>query len=160
MVIAEKKVVSIHYKLTNDEGEIIQESAGGEPLSYLHGAGNIIPGLESALHGKTTGDKLNVSVDPQQGYGARNDALVRELPRDVFEGVEDVQEGMQFQARSEQGAHVITVTKVDGDTITVDGNHPLAGQTLNFEVEVDSVRDATAEEVAHGHVHNEGEEHN
>lgn len=154
MVIADQKVVSIHYKLTNDEGQVIQESAAGEPLSYVHGAGNIIPGLESALYGKTTGDKLNVSVDPAQGYGPRNDALVQELPRDVFEGVENVQEGMQFQARSERGTQVITVTKVVGDTITVDGNHPLAGQTLNFEVEVDSVRDATAEEVAHGHVHN------
>lgn len=153
MVIANKKVVSIHYKLTDDDGEVIQDSAAGEPLIYLHGAGNIIPGLESALKGKTTGDKLNVSVDPEQGYGARNDALIQELPRDLFQGVEDIQEGMQFQARSEQGTQVITVTKVDGDRVTVDGNHPLAGQTLNFEVEVESVRDATSEEVAHGHVH-------
>ena len=155
MVIADQKVVSIHYRLSNDDGQLIQESSGGEPLSYVHGAGNIIPGLESALSGKTAGDKLNVSVDPEQGYGARNDALIQELPRDVFEGVEDVQEGMQFQAHSEQGTRVITVTKVDGERITVDGNHPLAGQTLNFEVEVDSVRDATAEEIAHGHVHKE-----
>lgn len=153
MVIANKKVVSIHYKLTDDDGEVIQDSAAGEPLIYLHGAGNIIPGLESALKGKTTGDKLNISVDPEQGYGARNDALIQELPRDLFQGVEDVQEGMQFQAHSEQGTQVITVTKVDGDRVTVDGNHPLAGQTLNFEVEVESVRDATSEEVAHGHVH-------
>ncbi len=155
MVIADQKVVSIHYKLTNEDGEILQESAAGEPLSYLHGSGNIIPGLESALSGKATGDKLNVSVEPDQAYGARNDALVQELPRNVFQGIEDIQEGMQFQARSEQGTQVITVTKVDGDRITVDGNHPLAGQTLNFEVEVDSIRDATAEEIAHGHVHNE-----
>lgn len=156
MIIADQKVVSIHYKLTNDDGQVIQESGGGEPLSYVHGAGNIIPGLESALAGKSTGDKLNVSVDPDEGYGARNDALVQELPRQVFEGVEDIQEGMQFQAHSEQGTHVITVTKVDGERITVDGNHPLAGQTLNFEVEVENVRDATAEEVAHGHVHKGG----
>jgi len=156
MVIADQKVVSIHYRLSNDDGQIIQESAGGAPLSYVHGAGNIIPGLESALSGKTAGDKLNVSVDPEQGYGARNDALIQELPRDVFEGVEDIQEGMQFQAHSEQGTQVITVTKVDGERVIVDGNHPLAGQTLNFEVEVDSVRDATAEEIAHGHVHKEG----
>ena len=155
MVIADQKVVSIHYRLSNDDGQLIQESAGGEPLSYVHGAGNIIPGLESALSGKTAGDKLNVSVDPEQGYGARNDALIQELPRDVFEGVEDIQEGMQLQAHSEQGTQVITVTKVDGERVTVDGNHPLAGQTLNFEVEVDSVRDATAEEIAHGHVHKE-----
>ncbi len=156
MVIADQKVVSIHYKLTNDDGQVIQESSGGEPLSYLHGSGNIIPGLESALSGKSEGDKLNVSVEPEQGYGARNDALIQELPRNVFEGVEDIQEGMQFQAQSDQGAQVITVTKVDGDNITVDANHPLAGQKLNFEVEVDSVRDATEEEIAHGHVHKEG----
>ncbi len=156
MIIADQKVVSIHYKLTNDDGLVIQESSGGEPLSYVHGAGNIIPGLESALAGKSTGDKLSVSVDPDEGYGARNDALVQELPREVFEGVEDIQEGMQFQAHSEQGTHVITVTKVEGERITVDGNHPLAGQTLNFEVEVENVRDATAEEIAHGHVHKDG----
>ncbi len=155
MVIADQKVVSIHYKLTNDDGTVLQESAADEPLSYLHGSGNIIPGLESALSGKTTGDKLSVSVEPEQGYGARNDALVQELPRKLFEGIDEIQEGMQFQAQSDQGAQVITVTKVDGDRITVDGNHPLAGQTLNFEVEVDSVRDATAEEISHGHVHKE-----
>ncbi len=154
MVIADQKVVSIHYKLTSEDGELLQESTAGEPLSYLHGSGNIIPGLESALSGKATGDKLNVSVEPEQGYGARNDALVQELPRNVFQGIEDIQEGMQFQARSEQGTQVITVTKVEGERITVDGNHPLAGQKLNFEVEVDSIRDATAEEIAHGHVHN------
>jgi FKBP-type peptidyl-prolyl cis-trans isomerase SlyD len=124
-------------------------------LSYIHGAGNIIPGLESALSGKSSGDKLKVSVNPEQGYGARNDALIQELPRKVFEGIDDIQEGMQFQAQSEQGTQVITVTNVDGDRITVDGNHPLAGQVLNFEVEVDSVRDATAEEIEHGHVHKE-----
>lgn len=156
MVIADQKVVSIHYKLTDDDGQVIQDSTGGDPLSYIHGAGNIIPGLESALAGKSEGDKLNVSVDPDQGYGARNDALIQELPRNVFEGIEEIQEGMQFQAHSEQGTRVITVTKVDGDQITVDANHPLAGQTLNFEVEVDSVRDATEEEIAHGHVHKDG----
>lgn len=155
MVIADQKVVSIHYKLTNDDGTLVQESAAGEPLSYLHGSGNIVPGLESALSGKTEGDKLNVSVEPEQGYGARNDALVQELPRKLFEGIDEIQEGMQFQAQSEQGTQVITVTKVDGERITVDGNHPLAGQTLNFEVEVDNVRDATAEEIEHGHVHKE-----
>ncbi len=153
MVIADQKVVSIHYTLTNDDGQVIDESAPGEPLSYLHGAGNIVPGLENALKGKTPGDKLNVSVAPDQGYGERSEALVQEVPRNLFEGVDDVQEGMRFQARSEQGMRVITVTKVEGDRITVDANHPLAGQTLNFEVEVDSVRDATAKEIDHGHVH-------
>ncbi|MDH3316311.1 MAG: peptidylprolyl isomerase [Gammaproteobacteria bacterium] len=153
MVIAGQKVVSIHYTLTNSDGQVLQESTAGEPLSYLHGTGNIIPGLEAALSGKSAGDKLNVSVEPEQAYGVRNDGLIQELPRNVFEGIEDIQEGMQFQAHSEQGTRVITVTKVDGDHITVDANHPLAGQTLNFEVEVNTVREATEEEIAHGHVH-------
>ncbi|MDH3411942.1 MAG: peptidylprolyl isomerase [Gammaproteobacteria bacterium] len=153
MVIAGQKVVSIHYTLTNSDGQVLQESTAGEPLSYLHGTGNIIPGLEAALSGKSAGDKLNVRVEPEQAYGVRNDGLIQELPRNVFEGIEDIQEGMQFQAHSEQGTRVITVTKVDGDHITVDANHPLAGQTLNFEVEVNTVREATEEEIAHGHVH-------
>lgn len=153
MVIAEQKVVSIHYTLSNSDGQVLQESTAGEPLSYLHGTGNIIPGLEAALSGKSAGDKLNVSVEPEQAYGVRNDGLIQELPRSAFEGIEDIQEGMQFQAHSEQGTRVITVTRVDGDRIIVDANHPLAGQTLNFEVEVDSVRNATEEEIAHGHVH-------
>lgn len=156
MVIADQKVVSIHYKLTDDDGQVLQASAAGEPLSYVHGAGNIIPGLESALAGKKEGDKLDVSVDSEQAYGARNDALIQELPREVFEGIDEIQEGMQFQAHSERGTQVITVTKVDGDRVTVDANHPLAGQSLNFEVEVDSVREATTEEVEHGHVHKDG----
>ena len=156
MVIADRKVVSIHYKLTNDDGQLIQESSADSPLSYLHGARNIIPGLESALDGKSEGDKLSVSVGPEQAYGPRNDALIQELPRNVFEGIDDIQEGMQFQAHSEQGSQVITVTKVDSDRITVDANHPLAGQTLNFEVEVESVREATEDEVEHGHVHKDG----
>lgn len=153
MVIVDQKVVSIHYTLSNSDGQVLQESTAGEPLSYLHGTGNFIPGLEAALSGKSAGDKLNVSVEPEQAYGVRNDGMIQELPRSAFEGIEDIQEGMQFQAHSEQGTRVITVMKVDGDRITVDANHPLAGQTLNFEVEVDSVRNATEEEIAHGHVH-------
>ena len=156
MVIADQKVVSIHYTLTNDDGDLIDKSSDGEPLSYLHGAGNIIPGLEAALAGKSEGDKLSVSVEPEQGYGTRNDALIQEVSREIFDGVENIQEGMQFQAHSEQGTRIITVTKVEGDRITVDGNHPLAGEKLNFEVEVDSVREATQEEISHGHVHKEG----
>lgn len=156
MEIADKKVVSIHYTLKNESGQVLDESAAGEPLSYLHGNGNIIPGLEQALAGKSQGDKLNVSVDPEQAYGARSEALIQDLPKEVFEGVDEVQEGMRFQAHSEQGTRIITVTRVEEDKITVDANHPLAGETLNFEVEIDSVREATAEEIEHGHVHADG----
>lgn len=158
MVIADQKVVSFHYTLKNDSGEVIDESASDSPLSYIHGTGSIIPGLEKELTGKSVGDKLSVSVAPTEAYGERSETLVQELPKSAFQGVEDIQAGMQFQAQSENGATVITVTKVEGEQVTVDGNHPLAGETLNFDVEVESVRDATAEEIDHGHVH-DGDDH-
>ncbi|MDX1514583.1 MAG: peptidylprolyl isomerase [Gammaproteobacteria bacterium] len=153
MVIADQKVVSIHYTLKNDDGEVLDESASDEPLRYIHGIGSIIPGLEKQLAGKSPGDKLSVTVDPADAYGERSETLVQQLPRSAFQGVDEVQPGMQFQAQSGQGTALITVTKVEGEQVTVDGNHPLAGETLNFDIEVESVRDATAEELDHGHVH-------
>ena len=157
MVIADQKVVSIHYTLKNSDGDILDESAEDSPLSYIHGTGSIIPGLEKELTGKTAGDKLSVSVAPAEAYGERSEKLVQELPRSAFQGVDDIQAGMQFQAQSPQGETLITVTKVEGDQVTVDGNHPLAGETLNFDVKVDGVRDATSEELDHGHVHSGGD---
>ena len=157
MVIADHKVVSIHYTLKNNDGEVLDASDKDSPLSYVHGTGSIIPGLEKQLTGKSAGDKLKVSVGPSEAYGDRSETLIQQLPREVFQGVDKVEEGMQFQAQSENGATLITVTKVEGDQVTVDGNHPLAGETLNFDVEVESVRDATAEEVDHGHVHTDGD---
>lgn len=158
MVIAEQKVVSIHYTLKNDDGEILDASAEDNPLKYIHGTGSIIPGLEKKLTGKSAGDKLSVSVGPSEAYGERSETLVQQLPREVFQGVDEIEKGMQFQAQSASGATLITVTEVEGDQVTVDGNHPLAGETLNFDVEVESVRDATAEELDHGHVHT-GDDH-
>lgn len=159
MQITQDAVVSIHYTLTNDKGETLDSSAGGEPLAYLHGNGNLIPGLENALNGKQAGDKLSLKIAPADGYGEYNKALVQRVPRRSFRGVSDMRVGMQFQVQSDTGPRSVTVTQVAGDMVTVDGNHALAGQNLNFEVEVTEVRAATAEELSHGHVHGPGGHH-
>jgi len=160
MQIAQNSVVAFHYTLTNDAGEVLDSSEGREPLTYLHGAGNIIPGLEKQLEGRTAGDKLQAQVAPEEGYGEIQPQLVQEVPRDAFQGVESVEPGMQFQAQTQGGPLMVTVTQIEGDTVTVDGNHPLAGQSLNFDVEIAEVREASEEEAEHGHVHGEdGHEH-
>ncbi|MGO2414742.1 MULTISPECIES: FKBP-type peptidyl-prolyl cis-trans isomerase [Cobetia] len=156
MQIAQNAVVSFHYTLTNNEGEVLDTSEGREPLAYIHGAGNIVPGLEKELDGKKSGDELKVAVTPEEGYGEVQEALVQEVPRDAFQGVEDIEAGMQFQAQTQGGPLMVTVTKVEGDTVVVDGNHPLAGETLNFDVQITEVREASSEELEHGHVHGEG----
>lgn len=157
MEIQDDAVVLIHYTLTNDAGETIDSSAGSDPLAYLHGAGNIIPGLEDALVGKKAGDKLNVAVDPAEGYGEHVAELVQQVPAEMFQGVEQVEVGMEFHAESNTGQPIaVTVTKVEDETVTIDANHPLAGVKLNFDVEVVEVREATAEEKEHGHAHGAG----
>ena len=156
MQVTKDKVVSIDYTLTNAAGEVIDSSQGAEPLPYLHGAGNIIPGLETALEGKQEGDAVLASIPPDEGYGERDDNLVQSVPRDRFEGVDNVAVGMEFQAKTEVGVQVVTVVAVDDESVTVDANHALAGQTLNFDVKVVDVRDATDEELEHGHVHGPG----
>ena len=154
MNIEDKRVVSIHYKLTDNGGKEIDSSTGGEPLAYLHGADNIVPGLERELTGKSAGDRVEVTVAPEDGYGPVQDELVQTLERAVFQGVDEIEPGMQFEAKSPDGhARVVTVKKVGDDGVTVDANHPLAGVTLNFDVTVESVREATEEELAHGHAH-------
>ncbi|NWO11036.1 peptidylprolyl isomerase [Chromohalobacter salexigens] len=158
MQIAQNSVVSFHYTLTNNEGEVLDSSEGRDPLTYLHGAGNIIPGLEKELEGRQSGENLKVTVEPAEGYGETQPGLMQEVPRDAFQGVDDIQPGMQFQAQTQGGPLMVTVTQVEGDTVTVDGNHPLAGQTLNFDVEIAEVREASEEEAEHGHVHGEGEQ--
>ena len=155
MQIANNSVVSIQYTLKNTEGTIIDQSSEGQPLNYLHGHRNIIPGLESALSDKSVGDALDVSVDPENAYGTVNPALIQEVPKEHFQGVETLEVGMRFQASTEQGPVPVVVTKVTDDIVTVDGNHPLAGQTLNFSVKVEEVREATAEELEHGQIHPE-----
>jgi FKBP-type peptidyl-prolyl cis-trans isomerase SlyD len=160
MTIAENKVVTLHYTLTDDAGTVIDQSNDGSFL-YLHGASNIIPGLENALTGKAAGDELKVTVAPADAYGERNDAAKEEVPREMFPADTEIEPGMQFHAEGPQG-QMITVTVVDvtDDTVTVDGNHPLAGVQLNFDVKVIDVRDASAEELEHGHAHGpEGHHH-
>ncbi|MES2908117.1 MAG: peptidylprolyl isomerase [Pseudomonadota bacterium] len=159
MQIAQDSVALIDYTLTNDAGEVIDSSNGGEPLAYLHGHHNIIPGLEKALLGKTVGDSLKVSIAPAEGYGELNESLVEQVPADLFQGVDQIEIGMQFHAQTGTGMQVITVTDVQGDMVTVDGNHPLAGQTLHFDVTVKEVRAASKEELEHGHVHGAGGHH-
>lgn len=159
MQIADKKVASIEYTLRSDEGEVIDSSEGGAPLAYLHGVGNIIPGLEAALVGKQVGDSLEVRIEPEEGYGPVREELVQKVPMEAFSGVDNVAEGMRFEASTASGPISVVVTEVAGEEVTVDGNHPLAGQPLNFEVAVVEVRDATEEEVEHGHVHDGAAEH-
>ena len=157
MTIATNKAVSIEYTLTNDAGEVIDSSAGGAPLVYLQGAGNIIPGLEKALEGKAVGEELTVTVEPEDAYGEYSAELVSTLSASMFEGVDQLEVGMQFHASAPDGQmQIVTIRDLDGDDVTVDGNHPLAGQRLTFKVKVVAVRDASEEEVAHGHVHGEG----
>lgn len=156
MTIADKSVVSIHYTLTNDEGEVLDSSEGHAPLEYIQGLGNIIPGLEQALAGKAVGDKLQVVVEAADGYGEFDPELVQELPRSMFEGVDEIEVGMAFHAQTGQGMQVVEVMAVEADTVTINGNHSLAGQRLHFDVEVTGVRAATDNELAHGHVHGEG----
>ena len=153
MKIQNNSAVSFHYKLTNDDGIKIDSSEGQEPLGYLHGAGNIIPGLEQALEGKTTGDAFTVSVAAVVGYGEVQKELIQEVPKEAFQGIDTIEVGMQFEAQTAQGGTVqVTVTAVTDDLVTVDGNHPLAGKNLNFDVSIEDVREATEEEIAQGHV--------
>ncbi|MFT3806255.1 FKBP-type peptidyl-prolyl cis-trans isomerase [Arenimonas sp.] len=159
MQIAERTVASFHYTLTDDSGQVIDSSSGHAPLTYLHGAGNIVPGLEKAMIGRSAGDAFNVVVAPEEGYGEPNQMLVQVVPRAAFQGVEELAVGMEFQAHTPQGPMSVAIAKIEGDEITVDGNHPLAGRTLHFAIEVTDVREASLEEVMHGHVHGEGGHH-
>ncbi len=159
MQIKKNTVVAIDYTLTDKNGEVMDSSKAHGPLSYIHGNGNLISGLEKKLEGKKPGDSLTVSVPPEEGYGVRDEKAVQVLSREVFKGVESLEVGMQFQVQQEEGDQIFTVVAIEGDKVTVDGNHPLAGETLNFEVTVVSTREATEEEIEHGHVHEQGGHH-
>lgn len=156
MKVAENTVVVIDYTLKDNDGSVIDSSEGAGPLAYLHGAGNIIPGLEEALLGKEAGDEVQASIEPGKAYGERHEQLKQDVPRELFSGVDNVEVGMQFQSETEQGPVLVTVTDVKEESVTVDGNHPLAGVHLNFDVTIREVRDASEEELEHGHVHGEG----
>jgi len=156
MKIEERKVVSFHYTLTGESGEQLESSREGEPLSYLHGARNIIPGLEKALTGKQSGDRFEVTVEPAEAYGERSEARLQRIPAKHFKKASAIKPGQVLVLETRQGPVQVRVVKVGRFNIDVDANHPLAGQTLTFDVEVTDVRDATAEEVSHGHVHGPG----
>ncbi|NJN47521.1 MAG: peptidylprolyl isomerase [Candidatus Competibacteraceae bacterium] len=157
MQISAKKVVTINYTLTDDAGNVIDKS-DSDDFAYLHGAGNILPGLEDALTTKSSGDEVAVSLTAEEGYGSRDETKVQPVPRNMFPPDVDIQSGMQFRAQGSDGQPLlVTVANVEGDQVTVDGNHPLAGVNLNFQVKVVDVREATDEEVQHGHAHAGGE---
>ena len=156
MQIENNKVATLHYTLKDNDGNIIDQSDDCS-FVYLHGAFNIIPGLENALAGKTAGEELNVKVAPEEAYGVRNDEHIQEVPKAMFEDGTNIQVGMQFHAQGPNGEMImVTIADVKDDVVVVDGNHPLAGVELNFDVKIIDVRDATAEELEHGHVHAAG----
>ena len=157
MQIADGHAVFFHYTLTSNEGEVIDSSEGRDPLGYLHGAGNIVPGLEKEMVGKKVGDVFDVVVPPAEGYGEVHAELVQDVPREVFKDApNELEIGLMFQVDTPNGAQVFTITRLEDDKVTIDGNHALAGETLNFHIEISEVREATESEVSHGHPHGEG----
>lgn len=159
MIIAQNRVVSMHYILKDEKGTTIDSSEGHEPLAYIQGIGSLIPGLEDALEGKTKGDKLDVTVTPENGYGERQENMVQKVSKSGFQGDEELVVGMQVQVETQNGPAIALVTEIEGEDVMLDLNHPLAGVTLNFNVEVMDVREATDEELEHGHVHGPGGHH-
>jgi FKBP-type peptidyl-prolyl cis-trans isomerase SlyD len=159
MTITKNSVVLFDYTLTDDEKEVIDSSKDGGPLAYLHGEGQIVKGLEKVMEGKKAGDTFSVTVSPEEAYGLPDPEKIAVVTADQIEGGEDLEEGMQLEASNDEGEQIVVVSKIEGDKVTLDGNHPLAGMTLHFDITVREVREATAEEIAHGHVHGPGGHH-
>ena len=159
MKISKNKVVGINYTLKDNDSNILDSSEGQEPLVYIHGHGNLIPGLENALNGKETGDKIQANIKPEDAYGIKDDNLIETVSLKQFDNPDDVKEGIQFQIQTDDGVKIATVTKVSGDDVSIDLNHPLADVELNFDVEIMSVKEASEEEISHGHVHGEDGHH-
>ncbi|CAB0149836.1 FKBP-type peptidyl-prolyl cis-trans isomerase SlyD [Pseudidiomarina piscicola] len=153
--ISQDKVVGIHYTVKTTEGQTLDQSKEGQPLQFIFGRGMLIKGLEDALAGKSEGDKFTADIDPENAYGERHDGLIQTVPRNLF-GDNPVEPGMQFRASTDHGEQSVVIVEVNDDQVTVDGNHPLAGAALNFDVEVVEVRDADPTELEHGHVHADG----
>lgn len=158
--IADGHVVTIHYRLTLDDGSIADDSFGGDPLTYLHGAHNIVPGLERQLAGKNVGDTLEVVVEAKEGYGEYDPTAEQTVPKTQFPPNVELKVGMSFQTRARTGQQMpVWIRAISGDNVVVSANHPMAGQRLNFKIEVKDVRRATNEEKKHGHVHGPGGHH-
>jgi len=157
MAIKQNSVVTMHYELKDASGEVLDSSKGQEPLVYLHGASNIIIGLEEQLEGKVVGDNINAVVQPEKGYGVPVEALVQKVPTEAFgDEIDQIEVGMRFQAETEQGPVPVVVTAIEDGIVTVDGNHPLAGKELHFTCSIAEIREASGEEIEHGHVHGPG----
>jgi len=159
MKIEDNTAVMLAYTLTDPDGKQLDKSTPEEPFAYLHGTGGIIPGLEASLEGKQAGDAFKITVEPADAYGERNESLVQVVSKDLFAEVEKLEPGMSFHGESDQGTHTVMITAIDGDDVTIDANQPLAGVPLSFDVEVLEVREATSEELEHGHVHGPGGHH-
>ena len=155
MTVEENKVVSINYTVRNEKGEVLDTSENGEPLNYIHGTGSVIPGLEDAMTGRSKGDSFSVQVEPDAGYGQYNEELVFTVGKDRFQqGVDGLEVGSQVQAQTaDGGVQVLTVREIGDEEVTLDANHPLAGEKLHFDITVEEVREADDEEIEHGHVH-------
>jgi FKBP-type peptidyl-prolyl cis-trans isomerase SlyD len=153
MNIEKNYVVEFEYTLKDDNGKILDTSDGAEPLAYLHGYHNIVPGLEKVMEGKKANDSFNVKVIPEEGYGSWSEEMVKEVPKEQLKGIPNLKLGLQLQAETPHGIHVFSVSEIKEDVVILDGNHPLAGANLNFSIKVISVRKASPEEIAHGHVH-------
>ncbi|NKC19227.1 peptidylprolyl isomerase [Pseudoalteromonas sp. S4498] len=155
MIIGPNSVVTIHYSVQDKDNNTIDSTFDDEPVIAMLGSGYLIPGLDDALQGKQAGDTFSVTIEPQEGYGERFDELTQAVPKSMFEGME-IEVGMQFRATTDEGDQIVVIIGIEDEEVIVDANHPLSGITLNFDVEVLEVREATAEEVTHGHVHGEG----
>jgi FKBP-type peptidyl-prolyl cis-trans isomerase SlyD len=153
VIIENGKVVTFQYQLKDADGTVLDSSEESAPLAYLHGAGNIIPGLETVFDGRTAGDEFSAVIEPEDAYGLRDEGLIGQVPRENLQGIDDLQVGMELEARTPEGLRVVQVVAMDDDHVTIDANHPLAGRTLHFHLTVTEVRDATAEELEHGHAH-------
>ena len=156
MIIEDKKIVHFHYTLSDEQGEQLESSREGEPMTYLHGAGNIISGLEKAMSGKVAGDKFQVNVEPAEAYGERVENSTQRIPAKHFKNAARLKPGQSVILQTRQGQRQVTVVKVGRFNIDVDTNHPMAGMPLTFDIEMTGVRDATDEEVQHRHVHGPG----
>jgi FKBP-type peptidyl-prolyl cis-trans isomerase SlyD len=159
MTVSRNRVVSIEYTLTGEDGSVLDTSRGDEPISYVHGSGTLVDALEAAMEGKGPADTVTLTLPPEQAYGVRDDSVVFTLPRAQFGAGEEPEIGMQIMLQGDGDGRVVTVVAMDENEVTVDGNHPLAGLTLTFDVEIVDVREATAEEIEHGHAHGPGDHH-
>jgi len=157
MILEKDKIGLFNYTLTNTKGEQI-DASNGQPIAYLHGYQNLIPGLEKELAGKSVGDTFKTTIQPIDGYGEIQERLIqKDVPISMFQDIDNIEVGMRFEAQSEDnGIHSVEVTEKNGDTVTVDGNHPLAGKELTFDIEITGIRAASKEELEHGHAHGEG----